>query len=193
MKAQEIEIAGRTSINVVLEPELTGLDEVVVTTKKGIRNKGLGITVNSSMLLTSIDKTTLPKYQKEYGANYGPGYDSPDGNFILHDFGDGIEKLTVPTGDDASWGAKFDPNLMVVQWQALDPLASNYGVATPWVFPDHSIEALFKTGVKYTNNIAFDAGKDRQRFLLGIPGKENCYLKCFIRRCAGLYKVRPYL
>ena len=78
----------------------------------------------------------------------------PTGILNLHDFnGDGVDELIVPTQDDASWGAKFDPNLMVVHWDALDPLASNYGEKRPWVFPEHSIEAFFETGMKYTNNI----------------------------------------
>ncbi len=36
-----------------------------------------------------------------------------------------MEKLDLitPTSEDASWGAKFDPYLMVVQWDALDPAA----------------------------------------------------------------------
>jgi TonB-linked SusC/RagA family outer membrane protein len=140
---------------------------VLVTTKKGTRNKGLGISFNSSLMVSRIDKSTLPKYQKEYGAGYGPYWESADGNFELHDFnGDGIDELVVPTQDDASWGAKFDPNLMVVHWDAMDPLASNYGETRPWVFPKHSIEALFETGMKYTNNISFDGGNDLGAFRL---------------------------
>ena len=56
---------------------------VLVTTKKGARNKGLGVTVNSSLLISKIDKSTLPKYQKEYGAGYGPYWESADGYFEL--------------------------------------------------------------------------------------------------------------
>jgi TonB-linked SusC/RagA family outer membrane protein len=140
---------------------------VLVTTKKGVRNRGLGISFNSSMLFTKIDKSTLPKYQKEYGGSYGPYYDTPDGNFVLQDLnGDGTDEMIVPVFDDASWGAKFDPDLMVVHWDALDPLASNYGETRPWVFPEHSIEALFKTGARYTSNIAFDGGNDLGSFRL---------------------------
>jgi TonB-linked SusC/RagA family outer membrane protein len=147
---------------------------VLVTTKKGTRQKGLGITFNSSMVINKIDKATLPKYQKEYGGTYGPYYDGPGGHFLLYDFNnDGTDELVVPTYDDASWGEKFDPNLMVVQWEALDPLASNYGVATPWVFPEHSIEALFETGRKITNNIAFDAGNDLGSFRLSYTNVDE--------------------
>jgi len=140
---------------------------VLVTTKKGTRNKGLGVTVNSSILVSKVDNSTLPKFQKEYGGAYGPYYDDESGYFLLNDLdGDGTDDLLVPTFDDASWGAKFDPNLMVVHWDAMDPLASNYGEKRPWVFPEHSIESLFETGVKHTNNLAFDAGNDLGSFRL---------------------------
>ncbi|MGB8490913.1 MAG: SusC/RagA family TonB-linked outer membrane protein [Bacteroidales bacterium] len=147
---------------------------VLVTTKKGVRNKGLGITLNSSIVMSKVDPATLPKYQKEYGGAYGPYFSDESGYFILRDLdGDGTQELVVPTADDASWGAKFDPSLMVVQWEALDPLASNYGVATPWVFPEHSIESLFKTGVKVTNNIAFDGGNDLGTFRLSYTNMDE--------------------
>ncbi|MDQ1296240.1 MAG: hypothetical protein QG611_218 [Bacteroidota bacterium] len=140
---------------------------VLVTTKKGARNRGLGVSFNSGLLISKIDRSTLPKYQKEYGAGYGPWWESADGYFELHDFnGDGVDELTVPTQDDASWGAKFDPNLMVVHWDAMDPLASNYGEKRAWVFPEHSVEAFFETGMKYTNNISFDGGNDVGSFRL---------------------------
>jgi len=134
---------------------------VLVTTKKGTRSRGLGISLNSSVVMSRVDNSTLPKYQKEYGGAYGPYYDDDSGYFLLSDIdGDGTDDLVVPIFDDASWGAKFDPDLMVVHWDALDPLAPNYGEKRPWVFPEHSIESLFKTGYKYTNNIAFDGGSD---------------------------------
>jgi TonB-linked SusC/RagA family outer membrane protein len=173
---------------------------VLVTTKKGVRNRGLGIIFNSSLLLTSIDKATLPKYQKEYGGSYGPYYDTPDGNFLLRDLnGDGTEEMVVPVFDDASWGAKFDPNLNVVHWDALDPLASNYGETRPWVFPDHSIEALFKTGARYTNNIAFDGGNDLGSFRLSYTNAnetgilENSSIKKNTMNFTGSYDLSDRL
>jgi len=147
---------------------------VLVTTKKGVRNKGLGVTLNSSIMVSKVDNSTLPKYQKEYGGAYGPYYDDASGYFLLSDIdGDGTDDMVVPIFDDASWGAKFDPNLNVVHWDALDPLASNYGEKRPWVFPEHSIESLFETGIKYTNNIAFDGGNDLGNFRLSYTNVDE--------------------
>jgi len=121
---------------------------ILITTKKGKR--GLGVTVNGGVTVGEIDKSTFPKYQHEYGANYGAGaydptdpanpyphgYGSPDGNFLYAPvFGSSTPQLVVPTTEDASYGARFDPNLMVYQWDAFVnyPGNANYGKATPWV------------------------------------------------------------
>ena len=147
---------------------------VLVTTKKGIRGRGLGVSFNSSLVVSKIDNSTLPKYQKEYGGAYGPYYDDPSGYFLLSDIdGDGTDDLVVPIFDDASWGAKFDPNLNVVHWDALDPLAPNHGEKRPWVFPEHSVEALFETGIKATNNISFDGGNDKGSFRLSYTNVDE--------------------
>jgi TonB-linked SusC/RagA family outer membrane protein len=140
---------------------------ILITTKKGRKGKGggIGITINSGITMSMIDKSTLPKYQNEYGGGYGPFYDDPTGYFFYGDVdGDGVDDLITPTAEDASWGAKFDPNLMVVQWDALDPEASNYGEKRPWVAGANDIGYFFKTGLKWTNSVAFDGANDNGRF-----------------------------
>lgn len=87
-----------------------------------------------------MDKSTWPKYQHEYGAGYfDPDYytysdapPSPDPHF-LYEKVNGQYALVVPTTEDASFGAKFDPNLLVYQWDAFDPTSPNFGKPTPWV------------------------------------------------------------
>jgi len=134
---------------------------ILVTTKKGKAQKGVGISVNSGLLFTSADKSTLPKIQKEYGAGYGDYFDYADIN------GDGKDETIVPTYDDASWGHKFDPTLKVVDWVGLDPFDKvNYGRQVPWVAAKHDIRDFFETGAKYSNNIAIDGGNEKGTYRL---------------------------
>lgn len=110
---------------------------IMITTKKGSARagKGLGVTINSNVTVSTIDKSTFPKYQTNYGAGYGPYYSGGD-HPGLEEFdvdGDGIDDLVVPFYEDASMGEKFDPNLMVYQWDAFVPESPNYGKKTPWV------------------------------------------------------------
>src|SRR5690606_29965459 len=44
---------------------------IMITTKKGKRQKGIGVQINSSITVGSADKETLPKYQNKYGGGYG--------------------------------------------------------------------------------------------------------------------------
>jgi len=103
---------------------------VMITTKKGKAKKGMGITVSSEFISGSIDKSTFVKYQTKYGAGYGPYYEDPSGLFLYRDInGDGIDDLVVPTSEDASYGAAFDPNKLVYNWNAFTPYSDSYGKA----------------------------------------------------------------
>lgn len=143
---------------------------VMITTKKGKSQKGIGITITSSMTLGTADKETLPRYQNKYGAGYGPYYDSADGYFGLADVnGDGIDDLTTPFTEDASYGAAFDPNLLVYQWNSIYPqLTKTYGKATPWVAGKANPNSVWGTGSTAVNSISLDGGDDKSTFRLGF-------------------------
>jgi TonB-linked SusC/RagA family outer membrane protein len=129
---------------------------ILITTKKGKAQKGVGVTINSGILYTGADKSTLPKIQKEYGAGYGDYFDYADIN------GDGKDETIVPMYDDASWGHKFDPTLMVADWVGMDPFDTKNNLRlVPWVAGKHDIRDFFETGVKYSNNIAIDGGNEK--------------------------------
>jgi len=138
---------------------------ILVTTKSGKKQKGLGVTFTSGIQISQADKASMPKHQKEYGAGYGPYYEDPTGYFYYGDVdGDGSDDLIVPVSEDASWGAKYDPNLMVLHWYALDPNSPQFGIKTPWVAGANDFTTFFETGVKYDNNISFDAGNEKGSF-----------------------------
>ncbi len=140
---------------------------IMITTKKG--RKGLGITVNTGVMKGKIDPVTFPTYQKQYGAGYQTtGYGSPDGAFFYFDVnGDGIKDLVTPTTEDASHGAKFDPSLMVYQWDAFDATSPNYKKARPWVAGEHDPYNFYETAWSNNNSIMLDGGGDMGSFKLG--------------------------
>jgi TonB-linked SusC/RagA family outer membrane protein len=144
---------------------------VMIVTKKGKKRKGLGITINSSLTLGNADSETLPKYQNKYGAGYGPYYGpNEDAYFNEADInGDGIPDLTTPFTEDASYGAAFDPSLMVYQWNSLYPqLPDTYQKATPWVAGKNNPNSVWGTGSTVVNSIALDGGTDTSSFRLGF-------------------------
>ncbi|AUC77485.1 SusC/RagA family TonB-linked outer membrane protein [Olleya sp. Bg11-27] len=141
---------------------------VIITTKKGKTKKGIGVTISSSVMLGSADKETLPQYQDKYGAGYGAYYDDPTGNFFYEDLdGDGNPDLITPTTEDASYGAAFDPNLLVFQWDNLYPQLEGYGQASPWVAGENDPNYVWGTSGTFVNSVGLDGSSDTSSFRLG--------------------------
>lgn len=141
---------------------------VMITTKKGVSRKGIGISMSAGVTFSKIDQETLPKMQKEYGGGYGAYYEDESGYFFQADLdGNGSSELIVPTSEDASWGARFDPSIMVVDWVGLEPSDSeNYLRKVPWVAAKNDLRDFFETGIKQNYNIAFNGGNDKGTFRL---------------------------
>ena len=151
---------------------------IVITTKKG--RKGLGVTVNSGFTIGKIDKITYSKYQKEYGAGYATsGYSkasdgSPNTGFWYFDAnGDGIKDLVTPTTEDASYGVKFDPNLMIYQWDAFDKSSPYYKTARPWVAAVNDPVTFFEKSQTLNTSVMLDGGNDKGTFKMGYTRSDE--------------------
>ncbi len=143
---------------------------LVITTKKGKNAKGIGVTVNSSVTVGSVDKNTLPVYQDKYGAGYGPYYDDP--YFLKYDLnGDGVDDQVVPFTEDASYGAAFNPSLNVYQWNSIFPQLPGYGKATPWVAAKNNPNTFFVDALTTTNSVSFGKSTETTTFRLGFTNK----------------------
>lgn len=144
---------------------------IMITTKKGKRNKAIGVEFSSSTTIGTADKKTLPKYQNKYGAGYGAYYGVNE-NGYFNDFedanGDGVADLTVPFTEDASYGAAFDPNLMVYHWNSAFPQLSTYRQAAPWVAAKNTPNDIWKKSITYVNSAAFSGGNDEGAFRVGF-------------------------
>ena len=169
------------SITILKGPNATALygsrgfnGVILVTTKKG--KKGFSVTVNSSISVSSIDKTTFPTYQKKYGQGYGKYYNyttdsiTGAGNsyFAGADLnGDGIRDLISPSTEDASYGAAYDPNLMVYQWQSHDPTSPFYKKKQSWVAAANDPSTFFRKPISLNNSVLLEAGNDKASYSLG--------------------------
>ena len=133
---------------------------LIITTKKGKKRKGLGITVSSEVVTGSIDKDTFVKYQKEYGAGYGGSFDSNNNVYF---------------GDDASAGDAFDPTLLVNQWDTYSayPGNANYGKATPWVAAKYDPTHFFKDSFSLVNSISFEDANDNSNVVFNYTNSKQ--------------------
>ncbi|MCL9809177.1 SusC/RagA family TonB-linked outer membrane protein [Flavobacterium luminosum] len=143
---------------------------IIITTKKGKKTDSIGVTVNTSLTVGSVDKKTLPVYQNKYGAGYGPYYDDP--YFLNYDIdGNGTTDQVVPFTEDASYGAAFDPNLLVYQWTSIFPQLPGYLQPTPWVAGKHTPNDIFETALTSTNSVSFGKSNETNSFRLGFTNK----------------------
>lgn len=141
---------------------------IIIETKKGRQGQGLGVSVSSTLMMTDVDDSTLPVYQDQYGAGYGPYYASEDHYFSLYDLdGDGVDEETTPFTEDASFGAPFDPSRMIYQWNSVYPqLTDTYLQASPWVAGEHTPNDFWETGSTAINTVALDGGTESSAFRL---------------------------
>lgn len=142
---------------------------VMITTKKGQARKGIGISISSGVTVSTINKETFVKYQDKYGAGYAAPYfgyyDEQGDGFFKDDIdGDGTDDFVVPTLEDASYGAAFNPDLNVYHWDSFVPESPNYMKAYPWTAAAHTPVDFFETAAEFNNSIAFSGGNDASTF-----------------------------
>ena len=145
---------------------------ILITTKKG--RSGLGVTINTGIAAGRIDKSTFAEFQKSYGGGYGRYYEDPSGFFLYRDIdGDGTKDLVTPTSEDASYGGRFDPALMVYQWDAFDPGSPFFNKARPWLAAENNPTEFFENSISSNQSIYVDGASDKGTFKLGYTRTDD--------------------
>ena len=178
---------------------------IMITTKKGTgtgegsTKKGLGVTLTTGVDVGYIDKSTFAEYQNQYGAGYGKYY-GPNGDAYFNEIvKNGVTQYWVPTTEDASFGAKFDPNLMVYQWDAVDPASPNYQKATPWVAAANGPVTFFEKPVTWNTTLSLDNSSSKGNYRLAYTNFDqsgmmpNSTLKKNIVSMNGTWNVNSKL
>ncbi|MFB6454024.1 SusC/RagA family TonB-linked outer membrane protein [Chitinophaga sp. Hz27] len=120
---------------------------ILITTKKGVKQKGIGVDYNGTFTMETPSVT--PDWQYEYGA--GTNGNKPQ------------------TAQDAinagrlSWGPKMDGS-NVMQFD---------GVARPYSPQKNNIKNFYKVGNTFTNNVAFSGGNENTSFRASLSDMNN--------------------
>ncbi len=133
---------------------------VLITTKRGSRAKGFGVSINSNFTVETL--LTLPDYQNVYGLGSNGNYEFQNG------VGGGIGD-----GGISSYGPRLDAGLLIPQFDSPsvdingNPVRGGDVIArtfpdgsytpitpTPWVSRPDNVRDFFNTGITYQNNIA---------------------------------------
>lgn len=137
---------------------------VLIKTKTGRAQRGLGVTFNSTT--TFETPLRIPQYQNEYGQGANGEFSFVNGS------GAGVND-----GVDESWGPKLDAGLMIPQHDS--PTSNGFRAGdshpsidrgtitpTPWISNPDNIRNFFETGLTTTNNISISGGNDKNDFRL---------------------------
>jgi TonB-linked SusC/RagA family outer membrane protein len=143
---------------------------VLITTKKGKKKKGLGVTVATGVTFGQVDQTTLPRHQNEFGAGYSAiqGWYSVQGTaYDEFDFGLGDgPQLSSAVYEDASYGSPLDGTL-AYDWRSFYPELSDwYGKKFPQNPTTSGINDFFETSATYNTNVSIDGGTDKSSYRL---------------------------
>ncbi|GGW48511.1 SusC/RagA family TonB-linked outer membrane protein [Arenibacter certesii] len=121
---------------------------LVITTKKQLKNKGVGVTVNSGVVFTEV--ATLPNLQNIYGQGKGEV-----GEFQ----GMGADGFPLIGGgtNDETWGPKMEGQPVRINWLRDQPLV-------PYSPQPNNIRDLFDTGVTFKNTVSISQATEKSTY-----------------------------
>ena len=152
---------------------------VLITTKRGNRAKGFGVSINSNFTIETL--LTLPDYQNVYGLG-------SNGNYA---FQNGVG-AGIGDGGISSYGPRLDAGLLIPQFDSPsvdingNPVRGGDVIArtfpdgsytditpTPWVSRPDNVRDFFNTGITYQNNIAISNTGDTGSARLSYSNLRN--------------------
>ncbi len=121
---------------------------ILITTKSGKGQKGLGVEFSSSTTFDEVN-TSLQDFQKQYGqgtlgakpASEGMAFDNPT----------------------SSWGAKLDGS-SVVNWD---------GVSRPYSYVGNNVDKFYNRGTTFINTVAISNGNEAMNFRFSASDLSN--------------------
>ena len=125
---------------------------IVITTKKGKVNSGLGVSFSSSYQVEDIYRNGIG-LQNDYGSGFMP---QREGNFRP----DGTQTFT-----SNSWGPKFDGTM--------HPAIHDPSKLVPYVAQPDNWKVFFQDGVYINNHVALSGGGDKFTYRLSYSNLSN--------------------
>ena len=129
---------------------------IVITTKKGLTRKGIGVDINST---TTFDRVNvIPKYQNEYGGGGASAFRTftwATGNPVEWQALNG--KRYHDYSDDASWGPRMDggEHIPWYAWYPGNPYSFQTAAYTP---QPNNVRNYYNTGRTLNNGVSLRAG-----------------------------------
>jgi TonB-linked SusC/RagA family outer membrane protein len=136
---------------------------IIITTKSGKRQKGLGVTFNSNTTFESILR--WPDFQYEYGQGV-------DGSDTWYSYGQSIDGPSTKSTSSA-WGPKFNGQ----SYYQYNPVTrTGDTVRTAWVPYKNNRKNFFQTARTFTNTLTLEGGNDKTSARLSYTNLANRWI-----------------
>ncbi|MDM8003065.1 MAG: SusC/RagA family TonB-linked outer membrane protein [Bacteroidota bacterium] len=168
------------SVSILKGPAATALygsraanGAIVITTKSGRRSKGIGVTVNSSVVVERAGY--WPDFQTQYGSGSDMGLN--EYNFWT------LDPSLVGTTDFPprnlsryAWGEEFSEDKFRYQYEGKNWETGEI-VKTPFVYKDDWFTGIFQDGVTYNNSVAISGSNgEGQNIRFSVTDTRNKWI-----------------
>ncbi|MDG3581786.1 SusC/RagA family TonB-linked outer membrane protein [Galbibacter pacificus] len=143
---------------------------VIITTKSGKKQKGLGVSVSSNTRFDVI--TRWPDWQYEYGQGSGKGsYVKPDGT-LYYSYG-ASEDGKSTGGSSSAFGPKFDGQYYYQYDPTLEGQSAERQLWQPY---KDNRKDFWRVGTTYTQNVSIQGGGEKGSMRTSITHLKNDWI-----------------
>lgn len=139
---------------------------IIITTKSGRAQKGIGVSVNSNSSIATINR--WPDYQYEYGQGVG-------GGDLYYSYGQSEDGPSTFSTSSA-WGPRFDGQM----YYQYSPDPEYYRIKPPtrtlWRPYKNNRKDFFKPGSTFTNSVAMSGGSAKTKARLSYTNTINNWI-----------------
>lgn len=140
---------------------------IIITTKSGNIQKGIGVSVNSNTSIGTINR--WPDYQYEYGQGLGSGG-------LYYSYGQ-TEDGASTYSTSSAWGPKFNGQMYYQYSNDPDTIyRSAPDERTPWVPYPNNRKDFFETSATFTNSVSISGGNDKTKARMGYTNATNKWI-----------------
>ena len=138
---------------------------LILTTKSGKKNKGLGISYSTSATFDKIQR--WPDYQYKYGQGTGNSPDAQGNQY--YSYGNSADG-TSTSGTSSAWGPAFTGQNFYQYDPAVQGQSAN---RVPWTSYRDNRKDFWNTGITLNNNISIQGGDEKGSMRLSLGRQKN--------------------
>ncbi|MBR1522574.1 MAG: SusC/RagA family TonB-linked outer membrane protein [Bacteroidales bacterium] len=145
-----------------------GNGAIIITTKSGEKQKGIGVTLSSRFTWD------VPGYWPDFQTTYGPGNDLGLDEYVLWNWNpEGLSRHY----SRYAFGEAYDPSVLRYQWNSVIDWETGEMQRTPFVYAPDWYSGIFRTGVTMDNSVSIDGGNGKgTKFRLSANMSRNDWI-----------------